>query len=729
MRGRERELTGFQERAPYSPSIDLQTDFVMVYGVDDTMPQRIEQWREKGYRVHLMTGIAWGQYQDYLYGEYDGRNHWDEAQKRRDGTYILHGKDVPYMVPTISFAEYLIEKIKVAVDTGVEAIHLEEPEFWADGGYSEAFKREWEIYYKEPWRPPHESPDNQYRASKLKAYLYARCLDRLCGSLKEYAKVKYQRDLRFYVPTHSLINYTQWRIVSPESRLLDIPGVDGYIAQIWTGTSRTPNVYEGVRKERTFETAFLEYGIMQELTRGSDRRMWFLHDPIEDNPNHTWEDYRTNYFKTVVASLFHPKVSRYEVAPWPNRIFNREYPKQDGTGREGIPSDYACVLLTIMNTLRDMEQDKTVWGRDNLEVGLLLADSGMFQRFYMDLGADGVNEPDLRKKLVEWNEFYGLALPLLKHGVAVRPVQLDNIARFPDYLNDYRVLLLSYEFMKPESPYIHNAIAQWVLDGGILIYVGDDSDPYHNIRNWWTEGRRKYVSPREHLFECLGVKSDEIKAMENGESLIKRVGKGILAYLNVNPVECAYDRHKAQDLRDVVKNVLKMSGYPELEWKPKNHFILHRGPYTIVAVMDESVDEQPVILEGSYVDLFDAKLTIRNGVEIKAGELAFLYDLNSLSASTAPKLIAASSRIDELKVTRNDKECGSGKLTIDFMAKGPERVPGVARIYSTEKVTCVKAYCDNQVVDIKHEWDDASNTVVVFYDNNPDGIRIILTGE
>ena len=48
--------------------------------------------------------------------------------------------------------------------------------------------------------------------------------------------------------------------------------------------------------------------------------------------------------------------------------------------------------------------------------------------------------------------------------------------------------------------------------------------------------------------------------------------------------------------------MLKMSGYPELEWKPKS-FILHHGPYTIVAVMDESVDEQPVILEGSYVDL------------------------------------------------------------------------------------------------------------------------------
>jgi len=94
--------------------------------------------------------------------------------------------------------------------------------------------------------------------------------------------VKYKRVLRFYVPTHSLVNYTQWKIVSPEAALTDIPSVDGYIAQVWTGTSRSANVYSG--KERTFETAFLEYGIMQELVKGTGRDMWFLHDPIEDWP-------------------------------------------------------------------------------------------------------------------------------------------------------------------------------------------------------------------------------------------------------------------------------------------------------------------------------------------------------------------------------------------------------------------------------------------------------------
>ena len=108
------------------------------------------------------------------------------------------------------------------------------------------------------------------------------------------------------MPTHSLLSYTQIHMVSPESKLMEIPSVDGYIAQIWTGTSRMPSLYNGVRKERTFETGFFEYGIMQELVKGSDRRMWFLHDPVEDDPGHDWADYEYNYIKTVVASLSAP---------------------------------------------------------------------------------------------------------------------------------------------------------------------------------------------------------------------------------------------------------------------------------------------------------------------------------------------------------------------------------------------------------------------------------------
>ena len=52
----------------------------------------------------------------------------------------------------------------------------------------------------------------RYKSARLKAYLYCRTIDRVSAALKEYAKVKHGKDLRFYVPTHSLLNYTQWKI-------------------------------------------------------------------------------------------------------------------------------------------------------------------------------------------------------------------------------------------------------------------------------------------------------------------------------------------------------------------------------------------------------------------------------------------------------------------------------------------------------------------------------------
>ncbi|MBQ2461996.1 MAG: hypothetical protein II504_06100 [Clostridia bacterium] len=232
IREKTEELTGYQERRPLKPSIDLMCDFVMVYGTDETMPERVRQFADAGYVVHLMTGIAWGSYQEYLNGEWDGRNHWDEAQRNRQGEDVLHNPGVPYMVPTVSFADYLTERLKAAVDSGVAAIHLEEPEFWDYSGYSDAFRREYELRYHEAFVPQHESLDGHYRCARLKAEVYARALTRVSQAVKEYAKVRYGRDLRFYVPTHSLINYTQWKIMSPDAALIGSSEVDGYIAQI-----------------------------------------------------------------------------------------------------------------------------------------------------------------------------------------------------------------------------------------------------------------------------------------------------------------------------------------------------------------------------------------------------------------------------------------------------------------------------------------------------------------
>ncbi|MDB5076720.1 MAG: hypothetical protein JWO42_2899, partial [Chloroflexi bacterium] len=93
------DRTLFQEGQPYNPRFDLRTDAVIVYGIDESLPTRIVDWRARGYHVHLMTGLAWGEYQDYLLGRWDGQVHWDNAQRLADGTPKQHGQDIPYMVP------------------------------------------------------------------------------------------------------------------------------------------------------------------------------------------------------------------------------------------------------------------------------------------------------------------------------------------------------------------------------------------------------------------------------------------------------------------------------------------------------------------------------------------------------------------------------------------------------------------------------------------------------
>ena len=182
----DRVKTTFQTSKSWSPAIDTRADAVMVYGAGKSLEEdghegvsavenRIRSWKERGYRVDFMTGIAWGGYVDYFTGKWDGATHLDEGQMQADGDTIWHGKMVPYIVPTTRFLEYFKEsQVKRVIDAGIESLYFEEPEFWNRGGYSEAFKREWMDYYGEPWRPQDESPEATYLSNKLKYHLYYR---------------------------------------------------------------------------------------------------------------------------------------------------------------------------------------------------------------------------------------------------------------------------------------------------------------------------------------------------------------------------------------------------------------------------------------------------------------------------------------------------------------------------------------------------------------------------
>ena len=67
------ERTTFQTHAVWSPRINLNGDVAITYGIDPSLPSRIDTWRKRGYRVHVMTGVAWGDYADYVTGRWDGK--------------------------------------------------------------------------------------------------------------------------------------------------------------------------------------------------------------------------------------------------------------------------------------------------------------------------------------------------------------------------------------------------------------------------------------------------------------------------------------------------------------------------------------------------------------------------------------------------------------------------------------------------------------------------------
>ncbi|MCC6728010.1 MAG: hypothetical protein IT208_01595 [Chthonomonadales bacterium] len=684
------ERTCFQTGAPYADRLNLRADVAIVYGIDAGMPGRIATWRERGYRIHVMTGVSWGEYQDYLYGRFDGANHEDEAQTERSGARISHGGDVYYMCPGPAYGRFLCVGVQRALDAGADAIHLEEPEFWVRGGWSEGFKREWRARYNEDWVPPDSSPDAQWRASSLKYFLYRRALQQVFDYVQRYNR-RTGRQVRCYVPTHSLLNYAHWRIVSPESSLAQLDGCDGYIAQVWTGTARTPNMFRGAVRERTFETAFLEYGAMQNLVRATGRRVWYLNDPVEDNPNHDWGDYRRNWESTLVASMLQPEVWRYEVMPWPERVWRGQYPSaEDRARRVPIPPTYATELQAVINALAQANQRPVRWDCGTQGIGVIVSDSLMFQR-----AGPGASDGHM-------SHFYGLALPLLMRGVPVQPVQLENVGA-SGYLRGLRALVLTYQGMKPLTPDVHDRLAAWVRAGGVLVVWDDDSDAFNAVREWWNTDLNRFDTPRKHLFERLGLGAGR------GPGTY-RVGRGTVVFVAEDPVALARAADGGQRLIDELRGALEPRG---VAWRETGHLLLRRGALLAAAGLAES-PRAGALLHGRFVNLFDANLPVLTRVELTPRSRYLLVDLDAL-AESGPRLVAAACRALPTRSPADELSCiveGVADTRAVVLVRFP-RAPGRVEL-DGQPVTDTRYDAANRLLWVRFPNEARARTLRVF---------------
>ncbi|MEO5892972.1 MAG: hypothetical protein ABIQ31_22170 [Ferruginibacter sp.] len=688
------EKTSFQVSAPWRAEYDVRSDIAMVYGMDSTFEERVKGYRDRGYNVQFMTGIAWGNYQDYFTGKFDGKTHEADGQVERNGKEIGHGKGIPYTVPTDSYIAYFKTIIKKVIDAGITAIYLEEPEFWARAGYSESFKTAWQKFYGFAWMPQHESPEATYLSSKLKYQLYFHALKEVFQYAKTYSESKGLK-VKCYVPTHSLLNYSAWQIVSPEASLAALPGMDGYIAQVWTGTSREPVYFNGLKKERVFENAFLEYGSMLSMVAPTGRKIYFLTDPIEDWPR-TWDDYKQNYQATYTAELMYPTVDNYEVMPWPNRIYLGKFKLQNSDEKQPISPAYATQMQVMVNALNQMPLSANRLNGSK-GIGVLVGNSMMFQRFPTHMGYE---DPQL-------SNFYGMVMPLLKRGIPVETVHMENLG-FAATLKNIKVLVMSFSNMKPQSIKVNEQLAAWVKQGGMLLYYGRDKDPFQEVKEWWNTNGKNYAAPSAHLFQLMGIKPKT--GMETYQ-----YGKGKITVVKLDPKELVLSSGADSSFINLVRQAYE-KGARAGKLQTKNFFYLERGPYDIASVMDESVTNEPLSINGPVIDMFDPLLPVLSKKIVTPGQQCLLYDLKRLKVKNKPMVLCAASRIYDEKATIR---------SYSFITKSPSGTHNAMRILLPSAALTIEVKdTHGKILESTNEWDKISRTCLLQFMNDADGVKV-----
>jgi hypothetical protein len=228
-------------------------------------------------------------------------------------------------------------------------------------------------------------------------------------------------------------------------------------------------------------------------------------------------------------------------------------------------------------------------------------------------------------------------MPLVKRGIPAEPVQIESAAA-PGFLNRYKVLLLTYEGQKPPKPEFHAALAKWVRDGGALVVVDDDGDKYNAVREWWNSAPHSYTTPRQHLFEALGVPKDATG--------LHRAGRGVVVREAVSPASLTYREDGAERVRKAARQA---AAAVRLVWKQTDSLVLRRGPYLVAAGLDESIpNAKQYVLHGRYLNLFDPELAVLNTVTVAPRSRLLLLDLNSVK-SDGPRVVAAACRVRDEK--------------------------------------------------------------------------------
>jgi hypothetical protein len=311
----------------------------------------------------------------------------------------------------------------------------------------------------------------------------------------------------------------------------------------------------------------------------------------------------------------------------------------------------------------------------------------------------------------QFSNFYGQTLPLLKRGIPVKTVHMENLS-YAATLKDVKVLIMSYSNMKPMSADVHKHLAEWVNKGGVLVYCGRDDDPYQKVMEWWNTKDNSFAVPSEHLFKQMKIQPVEKTVKYN-------VGKGKLYIIRQNPKEFVLEAKADDGFVTAVKEAYQDDAKAG-QLQMKNNFYLKRGPYDIVSVMDEGVSMEPYVINGPIIDLFDPKLPALARKTVEPGTQGFLFNIGRVENKKTPQVLASASRI--YNEERNGRK-------YSFTSKSPAKTRNSMRVLlpAAPKETVVANDRGEKLTDVESSWDAASGTLYLGFDNSPEGVTVTVS--
>lgn len=765
--------TGFFYNESYRPELGVPTDALQLYvsieaaeqygpGKTSASGAAAQSWVDRGYATQLFLHSRYGsgarnppaERQTDRFGrtlcvivaERGGRqvdlavgpvtSELRETMRRKHGPETVLRELDYYMLPTRERIELARRFYTENLKSITAGFCFDEPEIWADAGYSEAFKAEWKEHYGSDWIEPHAGVDSRYKAEQLKRHLIRRWVGTI---LQDVANRR--PDLPRMLATHSLPSYAAIGMSTPLHALISLPVLNEVIAEVWN---------------EPFESCYAQYSSFWHQVRATDKQLWLMTDPWGDSPALSLDFYRKSYGANVVSALMFPAAERFQPLIWPNRLYGK------------IPREYETIINSVTGVLSDLWRYPGGAAQTGTPgIATFVADSMAWQR----------SEPAPS----DLDGYEGFTLPLIRRGVPVDVLPLERVTE-PGFLDQTKVALLSYDFLKPTEAEQNQALSEWTKQGGVLICFGG-TDAYNVVRDaWWT--RAGFASPLEELFSRLGLplshpevltetgvdgvveptdtnattaaftvpvgpSSGErqyvhrmniqhqteasvslpdptypltlypppsgarplyrLKTSDQTIAWSARVGQGTVIFVGIAPGFLKNFDAGAALLSSLVRQSLAAR---DEQFEEPGRLVLRRGPYTAVRTFDTTLQ-----LKGRYVDIFTPNLEVLVDPTIPAQTNMLLVDA---SATGREEPRAVSGRLVSWYASAD---------TTALVVRAPSSTQGVARLVTDGRsLQSVKAWT-TEGKPVKVESRVEANSLLLTYANEADGVVLRVDWE